>query len=63
MPEIPASDIYDISIFQFRATTLIRYCSVNVPYLSRTVCLSDSLIQQEDIEWGLENGYEYIILG
>lgn len=31
MPEVPAFDIYDISIFQFKATTLIRYCSVNAP--------------------------------
>jgi hypothetical protein len=40
MPEVPASDIYDISIFQFKATTLIRYCSVNVRSLLASPCIN-----------------------
>jgi hypothetical protein len=31
MPEIEPSKIYDLPMFKFRATTLIRYCSTNVP--------------------------------
>jgi len=49
MPTIPASDIYDISIFQFRATTLIRYCSVNVPISLGQSVYQIPLIQPDDI--------------
>lgn len=31
MSKIPANEIYSLSVFQFKATTLIRYCSVNIP--------------------------------
>lgn len=63
MPEIPASEIYDLPLFQFRATTLIRYCSVNVPISLGQTKYQIPLIQQADIDWGLEHGYEYIHIG
>jgi hypothetical protein len=63
MPEFPASDIDDISIFRFKATTLIRYCSVNVPISLGQSVYQVPLIQQADIDWGLSNGYEYIHIG
>jgi hypothetical protein len=63
MPEVPASDIYDISIFQFKATTLIRYCSVNVPISLGQSVYQVPLIQEADIDWGLSHGYEYIHIG
>jgi len=31
IPEIEPSKIYDLPMFKFRASTLIRYCSHNVP--------------------------------
>lgn len=63
MPEIEPSKIYDLPIFKFCPTTLFRYCSSNVPIsLGQTVYLIP-LIHQEDIEWGLQNGYKYVHLG
>jgi len=61
--EVPPSAIYDISIFQFKATTLIRYCSVNVSISLGQSVFQIPLIQQADIDWGLEHGYEYIHIG
>ena len=63
MPQVPASDIYDIPLFQFKATTLIRYCSVNIPISLGQTKYQIPLIQQSDIDWGLQHGYEYIHIG
>ena len=63
MPEIEPSKIYDLPMFKFRATTLIRYCSHNVPLSLGQSVYQIPLIQQADIDWGLEHGYKYVHLG
>jgi hypothetical protein len=63
MPEIEPSKIYDLPMFKFRATTLIRYCSTNVPLSLGQNVYQIPMIQQVDIDWGLENGYKYVHLG
>jgi hypothetical protein len=63
MPKVPASEIYNLSVFQFRAATLIRYCSVNILISLGQSKYQLPLIQQEDIEWGLKHGFEYIHIG
>jgi hypothetical protein len=63
MPKVPASEIYNLSVFQFKAATLIRYCSVNIPISLGQSKYQLPLIQQEDIEWGLKHGFEYIHIG
>jgi hypothetical protein len=45
--------IYDLPMFKFRATTLIRYCSNNVPLSLGQSVYQIPLIQQADIDWGL----------
>jgi hypothetical protein len=63
MPKVPASEIYNLSVFQFKAATLIRYCSVNILISLGQSKYQLPLIQQEDIEWGLKHGFEYIHIG
>lgn len=63
MPEIEPSKIYDMPMLKFRATTLIRYCSVNVPLSLGQNVYQIPIIKQEDIEWGSEHGYKYVHLG
>jgi hypothetical protein len=63
MPEIEPSKIYDLPMFKFRATTLIRYCSINVPLSLGQNVYQIPIIKQEDIDWGLEHGYKYVHLG
>jgi hypothetical protein len=63
MPEIEPAKIYDLPMFKFRATTLIRYCSNNVPLSLGQSVYQIPLIQQADIDWGLEHGYKYVHLG
>lgn len=63
MPKVPASEIYQLPVFQFRSATLIRYCSVNIPISLGQSKYQLPLIQSEDIEWGLSHGFEYIHIG
>ena len=63
MPEIEPSKIYDLPMFKFRSSTLIRYCSQNVSLSPGQSVYQIPLIQQADIDWGLEHGYKYVHLG
>lgn len=63
MPKVPASEIYLLPVFQFKSATLIRYCSVNIPISLGESKYQLPLIQEQDIEWGLSHGYEYIHIG
>lgn len=63
MPEIEPSKIYDLPMFKFKASTLFRYCSYNVPLSLGQSVYQIPLIQQSDIDWGLEHGFKYVHLG
>lgn len=63
MPKIKPSKIYDLPMFKFRASTLFKYCSHNVPLSLGQSVYQIPLIQQSDIDQGLENGYKYVHLG
>jgi len=63
MPEIEPSKIYDLPMFKFCASTLIRYCSNNVPLSLGQSVYQIPLIQQSNRDWGLEHGFKYVHLG
>lgn len=63
MLEIEPSKIYDLPMFKFKASTLFRYCSYNVPLSLGQSVYQIPLIQQSDIDWGLEHGFKYVHLG
>jgi hypothetical protein len=50
-------------MFQFCASTLIRYSSVNIPINLQQPIYQIPLIKPDDIEWGLEHNYKYVHLG
>lgn len=63
MPEIESSKVYDLPMFKFRASTLFRYCSHNVPLSLGQSVYQIPLIQQSDIDWGLEHGFKFVHIG
>lgn len=50
MPKIEPSKIYDLPMFKFRASTLFKYCSHNVPLSLEQSVYQIPLIQQFDID-------------
>jgi len=50
-------------MFSFRVESLFCCCSVNIPIDINKPIYQVPLLQKEDTEWGLEDGYKYIHLG
>ena len=63
LPQISPSKIYDLPMFNFRATNLIRYASINATINITQPVYQIPLIKPEYVQWGLEKGYKYVLLG
>ena len=61
--EIDVEKIYDLPMFRFRAASLFLFTSVNIPISLSQSVYQIPLIKRDDIEWGMENGYNYIHIG
>ena len=60
---IEPSKVYDLLMFKFKASTLFWYCSHNVPLSLGQSVYQIPLIQQSDIDWGLEHGFKFVHIG
>ena len=63
LPEIDIDTIYRLPTFQFKSAQLFRFTSVNLPIFVDQFVYQIPFIKSEDVQWGIEHGYNDIHIG